>query len=140
MPKVPRVRRALLLFAVMAVSVGSGCGTYPQDCATDFANMMDVGVTVSKDPHFAFYMTFESTLPVGYADFDGTMIGWGGGRFGAMPHHMKAWGALAWGDEEVGWGNYDKDDPSTLHRMRVGLVGMPSGLITGYSDGYYVPS
>ncbi len=137
---VPWGRRALLLCAVVAASMGSGCGICSRDRFADFARTMDVGVTLSGDPQFAFYMSFESALAVGYADFDGTLIGWGGGRFGAVPHHMKAWGILVWGDEQVGWGDYDPDDPSTLERMRVGLVGLPSGLITGYTDSYHVPT
>jgi len=140
MQGIPGVRLVLLLFAVMALSVVSGCATCSEDRIADFARMMDVGVTFSKNPQFAFYMTFESALSVGYADFDGTLVGWGGGRFGAMPHHMKAWGAVVWGDEQVGWANYDPDDPSTLERMRVGVVGMPSGLISGYTDSYHVPT
>ncbi len=134
------IRRALALAAVMAASVSAGCAAYPQGRIADFARMMDIGVTVSENPQFAFYMTFESALTVGYARFDGTLIGWGGGQFGAVPHHLKAWGAVLWGDEQVGWADYDLDDPSTLDRMRVGIVGMPSGLISGYTDSYHVPT
>jgi hypothetical protein len=135
------LRRAGLLFAVVvALSVGSGCATYWQNRAADFADMMDIGITVSRHTQFAFYQSFESILPLGYADFDCTVLGWGGGHFGAMHHYLKAWGVLVWGNEQVGWGDYDKDDPSTLYVTRVGLVGMPSGLITRYSNPYYVPT
>jgi len=133
-------RTAVLLAAAVVLLAGSGCATYWRNRAADFADMMDIGITVSKHTQFVFYQSFESILPLGYSDFEGTLLGWGGGHFGATRHYLKAWGALAWGDEQVGWGDYDKDDPSTLYRMRVGLVGMPSGLITGYSNPYYVPT
>jgi hypothetical protein len=97
-------------------------------------------VTVSKKPHFAFYNSFESTIVLGYANFEGTFAGWGGRQFGAERHFFKGWGVLVWGDEEVGWGNYDKDDPNTLYEQYTGFIGMPYGLVTGHSNPHYVPT
>ena len=135
------LKRALLLLTVaVALLAGSGCATYWRDRAADFADMLDIGVTFSTKPQFVFYQSFESILPLGYADYEATFVGWGGSQFGVTSHYLKAWGALAWGDEQAGWGDYDKDDPNTLYVERVGLVGMPSGLITGYSDPHCVPT
>lgn len=135
------LKRAVLLLAVAAVlPLGSGCATYWRNRAQDFADMVDIGVTYSSKGQWVFYQSFESILPIGYANYEATFVGWGGGRFGVTPHYLKAWGALAWGDEQVGWGDYDKDDPDTLYTQRVGLVGMPSGLITGHSNPNYVPT
>ena len=135
------LKRALLLLTVaVGLLTDSGCATYWQDRAADFADMADIGLTFSKKTQFVFYQSFESILPLGYANYEATCVGWGGNQFGAMRHYLKAWGALAWGDEQAGWGDYNKDDRSTLYVERVGLVGMPSGLITGYTDPHCVPT
>jgi hypothetical protein len=135
------MRRALLLLAAAALLCGgSGCATYWHNRARDFAEMVDIGVTYSKEPHWVFYQSFESLLTVGYANYEAAFYGWGGNQFGATPHYLKAWGALVWGHEQVGWGDYDKADPDTLYVQTVGLIGMPAGLIDGPSNPSYVPT
>jgi hypothetical protein len=136
-----RPRRALvLLVAAVCLVAFSGCATYWRDRANDFADMMDIGVTFSKKSQWVFYNSFESILTLGYANYEATFYGWGGGHFGKNHLYLKAWGALAWGDESIGWDGYDKSDPNTLYCQTIGLVGMPSGLITGHSDPAYVPT
>ena len=138
----PRFRRsgrepAALLAAVVIVS--QGC-TYLQHRGDDFAEMLDIGLTFSKKPQWVFYQSFESIVALGHADYEATFAGWGGGRFGVTPHYLKAWGALVWADEQVGWGDYDKDDPDTLYTQTVGLVGMPAGFSSGNTNPHYVPT
>ncbi len=131
---------ALVVCALVALSVGSGCGTYWHNRAADFSRMADIGLTVSSHTSFVFYQCFESIVPVGYGDFDCTILGWGGNEFGAVPHHFEGWGAVAWGNETEGYGDYDLNDPDTLQRAKVSLVGMPSGLSQHYDSPYYFPT
>ena len=133
-------RTAVLIVAGICLVAFSGCAQYWRNRATDFSEMFDIGVTYSPETHWVFYNSFESILTVGYANYEATFYGWGGGQFGATPHSLKAWGALVYGDEQVGWGDYDRDDPSTLYTQKVGLVGMPYGVITGQDNWHYVPT
>jgi hypothetical protein len=133
-------RGGSLLIVASALFVLSGCANYWRYRAEDFAETFDLGATFSKKPQFAFYNSFESIVALGYANCEVTFVGWGGGRFGVTPHYLKAWGLLAWGDESVGWGDYDKYNPATLYQQTVGFVGMPYGLITGHSNPCYVPT
>lgn len=134
------IRRAVLLPALAAALLAaSGCA-YVRHRAEDFAEIADIGLTVSGKPRLAFYNSFESVVTAGYADYEATFIGWGGGRFGVTPHYLDAWGAVAWGEERVGWGHYDVDDPGTLYEQTVGLVGMPAGMASGRSNPHYVPT
>jgi hypothetical protein len=117
-----------------------GCATYWRDRAEDFADIVDIGVTYSPKSQWVFYNSFESILTLGYANYETNFYGWGGGHFGASRHYLKAWGALVYGDEQVGWRDYNKDDPNTLYCQTVGIIGMPAGMINGHSDPHYVPT
>ena len=77
---------------------------------------------------------------MGYANYDPTFYGWGGGHFGTIPMYLKAWGAVVYGKERIGWGDYDMDDTSTLYTQTIGLVGMPCGVIQGEDNWHYVPT
>jgi hypothetical protein len=133
-------RGLVLLMAAASLVVFSGCGTYWRNRANDFSDMFDIGVTFSKKGQWAFYNSFESIVALGYANYEATYYGWGGSHFGKNHLYLKAWGALVWADEQVGWDGYDKSDPNTLYCQTVGLVGMPSGLISGHSNPSYVPT
>ena len=134
-------RRSAVLLALALVIVGvSGCATYWRDRSDDFADTFDLGFTTTKEFKFVFYHSFESVIAVGRGDFEATFFGWGNGKFGTQPHYLKAWGALVWADEQVGWGDYDKNDRSTLYTQTVGLVGAPAGMINGNSNPHYVPT
>jgi hypothetical protein len=133
--------RAVLLIAVAAsLCTMSGCAQYWRNRATDFSEMFDIGVTYSPETHWVFYNSFESILTVGYANYEATFYGWGGGQFGATPMYLNAWGALVYGKERIGWGDYDEDDTSTLYTQTVGLVGVPCGVIHGEDNWHYVPT
>ncbi len=133
--------KRLIMLAVLAVALpAAGCAQYWNDRASDFADTFDIGVTFSRKPQFVFYHSFESIVALGYANYEAMFYGWGGGQFGAERHCLKAYGVLLWGDEEAGWGNYNRNDPNTLYTQYVGLVGMPVGLATGNSNPHYVPT
>lgn len=135
------LKRTVLLVAVaVALFAFSGCATYWRNRGEDFADMCDLGLTFAKKPQWVFYQSFESVAAVGYSDFEATFVGWGGGRVGITPHYLKAWGALLWADEQVGWADYDTDDPNTLYAQSAGLAGMPAGMVTGKSNPHYVPT
>jgi hypothetical protein len=133
-------RRVALLLAVGILTLGtSGCA-YLHSRVEDLADIADIGVTYSKDSQWAFYHSLLSTITIGYADSETTFHGLADGRFGTQPEYVKAWGAVAWGEEQMGWGDYRKDDPNTLYCQTVGLVGMPYGLVKGPSSPHYVPT
>jgi hypothetical protein len=139
MPHPPTVARTALCLTVALWLAGlSGC-TYMKHRGEDFAEIVDLGVTWSEEPQFAFYNTFESVLTLGYGKLDGHFAGWGGGQFGATRHALNAWGLVVWGHEEIGWGRFDVDDERTLYTQTVGLAGMPAGLFYD-SNPNYVPT
>jgi hypothetical protein len=136
-----RVSRAFLLTAVAASLIAfSGCANYWRNRLDDASEMFDIGVTFSKAGQWAFYNSFESILSLGYADYEATYYGWGGGHFGKNHLYLNAWGALVYGDEKIGWEGYDVNDPNTLYCQSIGIVGMPIGLATNHSDPAYVPT
>ena len=86
------MKRFLILFIVIAYSV-MGCAgstkrmkpdfqTYLKYRADDFAEIVDIGFTISKKPYFALYADELSLLPVGYGHVDGHFVGWGAVRWG----------------------------------------------------------
>lgn len=134
------VRRAVLsVVLALAAVCSTGC-TYLGYRVDDLADIPDIGVTYSKDSQWAFHHSVLSMIALGYADSETTFYGLADGRFGSQPQYVKAYGALAWGEEEIGWGGYRKDDPSTLYCQTVGLVGMPAGVIEGHANPHYVPT
>ena len=92
--------------------------------AEDALEMLDLGITVSTKPGFALYGDFASVAPGGYGHVDGHFVGVAGGRIGPMRHHQASLGLLAWGYEEVGWGDFEKEDPRTLNIQSCGALGL----------------
>jgi len=101
-----------------------GC-TYLQHRGEDFAEMVDVGITLTDTPQWGFYWNSLEIFPVGYSEVDGTFVGWGGGQFGATRLYNKCWG-FGYGHEIVGWGEFDKYDESTLYVRNAGIIGIAS--------------
>jgi hypothetical protein len=139
------LRRSLLLLgAVVVLATASGCANYWQYRWDDLHEVADVGVTYSRTPYLVFYHSVESLFNIGYGNYECTFYGLGGGHLGRSEHYMKAWGALVWADEHVGWRgsgrDYDKDDPNTLYEQNAGFIGLPYGLISGHSNPSYVPT
>ena len=124
------------LAAIM--SAFTGC-TYLQYRAEDAVEIMDLGITVSAKPGFALWFAAPFSLGAGLGGYvDGHFIGLGGGQIGMTRHYLAAVGVVLFGYEEIGWGEFDKDDPTTLCRTYQGVIGIPISLATTRPD--YMPT
>jgi len=122
-----------LLFALQGCQSLGPVGTYFQHRAEDMLEVVDVGLTYSDTPQFAFYWNSLDAFPIGYSDFDGWFIGWGGGQLGMTRLYNNCWG-LGYGYEKVGWGDFDKNDESTLYIRSAGIIGIIVGATTDAPD------
>ena len=106
-------------------AAGLGAGArYLENRAVDALDTVDIGFTFTTKPQYSFYANFASITPGGYGHVDGHFVGIAGGRIGPMRHYQGSVGLLAWGYEEVGWGDFDKDDLATLNTQGVGALGL----------------
>jgi len=127
-----RVTRWALNGAVAAWVLVSAAGcTYLRHRGQDAMDVIDLGVSVSSKPGFALFYDFVPVVPIGYGKVDGHFLGLGGGRFGVMPHYEESYGAVLWGQEAVGFGVYDLDQPKTLNVQHSGLAGLVQGPVPG---------
>lgn len=120
--------------ALLALLFLQGCtlgkqsvGQYLLYRAADAAQILELGVTVSTKPQFALYADGVSVACGGYGNVDGYFIGLGGGQLGVTRFYEKSLGLFIWGQETVGWGDYDVSDPSTLNTQGVGVLGIFAG-------------
>ena len=97
---------------------------YAKNRLEDAFEMIDLGLTFSTKPGFALYGDFASVAPGGYGHVDGYFLGVAGGRIGPMRHYQASLGLLVWGYEEVGWGDFDKEDLTSLNYQGVGALGL----------------
>ena len=130
-------RSGILLGLAVLLTAGQGC-TYLQHRAEDFAEMMDIGITLSAKPGLAAYADGVSVLAGGFSYIDGYFLGWGGGQVGWTRHYEVCWGLLVLGHETQGWGEFDKSDPKTLSKQFVGALGLP--VFPFHSRPDYMPS
>jgi len=98
--------------------------TYLQHRLEDACETIDLGLTFSTKPGLALYADFASVAPGGYGHVDGYFVGVAGGRVGPMRHHQASLGLVGWGYEEVGWGDFDKEDLTTLNYQSCGALGL----------------
>jgi len=124
----------LALATVMAG--GQGC-TYLKYRCEDAVELVDIGVTWSTEPYWGLYADCTAILPVGWSHVEGWFAGIGGSQIGVTPHYERAWGLLATGHEEVGWGDYDKQDPATIDSYGAGFVGK---FTPPYGRPHYTPA
>jgi len=110
--------------------LSSGC-TYLKYRGQDAMDMIDIGFTFSSKPGFALWYDFVPVIPVGIGYVDGQFLGLGGGQFGLMPHYEESYGLGVWGQEEVGFGDFDIKKPETVDFQRSGLIGMIQGPFPG---------
>ncbi|MCD6416273.1 MAG: hypothetical protein J7M08_06220 [Planctomycetes bacterium] len=127
-----RLRKLAVVAGAVVLLMSQGCavGRYFQCRGEDFAEIMDIGVTVTKTPQIGLYWNSLDLLVLGYSDVDGYFAGWGGGQFGVTRHYNNCYGAIV-GHEKVGWGKFNKDDPKTLYMRYSGLLGLASLAGTG---------
>ena len=118
-------RLSVVMSLVVLLLAVQGC-TYLRYRAEDLADVIDLGVTFSKKPGLAVYGTCPFSLVSGLGGYvDGYFVGWGGGQIGVTRHYLKAVGIVVIGAEEIGWGDFDKEDPATLNRAYQGVLGVP---------------
>lgn len=119
----PNKSRIYLFFLFVAFTTFTGCDTYWQYRLEDGAEIVDVGITVTKTPQIGFYWNSLEIFPVGYSHIDGWFVGWGGGQIGMTRHYNKCWG-FGYGLEKIGWGAFDSWDESTLYVDYSGVLGI----------------
>ncbi len=118
--------RALICCCVLVLSSG-GCASYWASRGNDALDIFDVGVTVSRDPQFSLYAGFLNVAALGYSRMDGTLLGIGGRHAGAVATRQNAAGLLVWGEERLGYEDFDREDPESPESWRVGPVGLATG-------------
>jgi hypothetical protein len=96
---------------------------YGTDRAKDASDMADLGLTVSWKRGFSAYACGVGLVTLGYGCVDGWFIGVGGSHFGFVRHYHKTIGLLLLSYEEYGWGKFDRQDPDTLTRRYLGILG-----------------
>lgn len=114
-------RRWIALALLLGLLMVSGC-SYAQYRAEDALEMVDVGFTITEEPQIGLYWNSLDIFPFGYSHIDGYFVGLGGGHPLVMRHYNKCQGfGIAY--QEIGWGDFDKNDPETLHRNYAGILG-----------------
>ncbi|MCD6417035.1 MAG: hypothetical protein J7M08_10145 [Planctomycetes bacterium] len=108
------------------VLLGDGCA-YMRQRGNDALDVLDVGVTVSKDPGFSLYAGLLNVVSLGYSNVDGTILGVGGRHAGAVPMRHNASGLLLWGSEQLGYQDFRVEDPESPPSWRVGPIGLARG-------------
>ncbi len=93
----------------------------------DAADFLDFAVTVSERPQVSLYAGFLNVIPLGYSNVDGTAWGLTDRRFGAATMRHNAVGALLWGEEQLGYRDFDPADPASPEPWKVGLIGLAQG-------------
>ncbi len=116
-----------MLVILMIMSLLNGCA-YINNRANDALDILDVGVTVTKEPKFALYAGFNGLVNLGYADVDGKLYGLGRRQFGTLNFRQQSWGVGLYGQEHYDY-NYDPEnvDPaseSPPEKYDVGLAGV----------------
>jgi hypothetical protein len=97
---------------MMAGLLGTGC-TYLRNRGHDAADMLEIGITVSSKPQFAFHpLDYFNTIILGYSSVEGTYYGIGERRIGKMPFKdERTWGLLLWGSDTLKIGKFNPNDP-----------------------------
>ena len=111
---------------VIAVILSSSGCAYMQNRGQDFTDVFDIGLTVSKEPQFALYAGFLSTINIGYSNFDGTLLGMADRNYGVVDARQNAGGLILWGYEQFGYEDFDAKDPESPASWGVGPIGWSS--------------
>ncbi len=125
----------LLLAAVLWTAQGcKSVRDYAQYRVDDMMEMVDLGFTYTEEPSIGLYWNSLDLLVFGFAELDGYFVGLGGNQVGVTRCYVDCRGFIV-SEEKIGWGDFDKDDESTLYVRRGGLAGMAS-LSSGGSPDY----
>ncbi len=103
----------LALGGVIAAVGCTGCGTYWRNRSRDAADIIDVGVTITKRPYIAFYPgDYFNLTPMGYTRLKGTWHGLYQGKWGSRAIDDKSWGIVAYGSQRLTVGEFNPEDPN----------------------------
>jgi len=116
-----KLRGVPLLLVCGLLSLSMGC-SYIKYRAQDALEMVDVGLSITTTPQVGLYWNSLDLLVFGYAKLDGYFVGWGGNQIGATRMHVRCWG-FGYGYQEIGWGDYDVNNPKTLYVDNGGIPG-----------------
>lgn len=116
----------VLCFLMVSLFFSSGCA-YLKNRGNDALDVFDVGVTASKEPKFAIYAGFLNVTALGYSNLDGTLVGIGGREVGVMPVRQHAEGSIFHGSEQLGYADFNMEDPDSPEMWRVGIIGLLEG-------------
>lgn len=122
-------RRSLAVVSILlAVSMffSSGCA-YLKNRGNDALDVLDIGVTASKKPKFAFYASDLNIIAIGYSNVDGTLVGIGGREVGVMPVRHHAGCIVLYGYEQFGYEDFNMEDSESPEKWRVGIIALLEG-------------
>lgn len=127
--------RFVIVLALAVILMGSqGCNTavgrYFQYRGEDAMEIADFGFTFTTKPNIGLYWNSLDMLVAGYCNIDGHFVGFGGNQIGVTRVYANCKGLIV-SDEKIGWGKFDKNDPSTLYVRKGGLLGFASLMGTG---------
>ena len=122
-----RVARGLVLASIAALAATAGC-SYLRNRGSDALDMFDAGVTWTRKPQFGIYANCPFLAPAGYAKVDGHFAGIGGGQLGVVEHRQDNVGLLAWGREDVKWGDDCECESPSVNEVA------PAGFVTDAVD------
>ena len=122
------LRPLVLLLFLAFVSASTGC-TYLKHRGEDFAEMFDIGLTLSGRPSLAVYACGASVVSLGFSRFDGVCLGMAGGQLGAIRHKNVCYGRGLLGREAMLWGEGRSKRQYSQNQGRFGVLG--SGRLPG---------
>jgi len=112
-----KISHLLILFSVILILISSiGC-SYLKKRGNDALDIFDIGISVTDkwEPDFSIYINPFEIAPIGYSRIDGKFLGIGNRQVGWLDHEHRAWGAVVWGSEKAGSGEFNPNDP---HQVR----------------------
>ncbi len=120
----------------------NGCA-YLEARGRDALDMLDVGITVTDEPDFAFYVDFFNITPLGYSNVDGKVFGIGNRQAGLLDYTSHHWGVLLAGEDRELSGEFNSKDPHLTRNDHRDIAELPtynSGLMKMSQDGNKPPS
>jgi hypothetical protein len=104
---------------LVGAALSSGCN-YMTQRGKDALEMIDVGLTVSAKPGFAFYPgDYFNYTPIGYSSVDGWYLGWAHAQAGCLRFKDESWGLLLWGSEHLRIGEFNPNDPHLFDQAKL---------------------
>jgi hypothetical protein len=100
-----------------------GCANYWKNRGRDAKNIMEVGITTSKRPCFAFQPgAYFNITPLGVSYIRGSIHGLVADKFGTQPMKDFSWGVLLWGGRRLQLGEFDPHNPCMVSPAKVAAL------------------